>query len=71
MLDFKGISVHYGHQDVLTDVTNAVYSVTVIHPSSAMIADGLSTVLFVLGREKGEAFLKKHYPEAEAVWIQE
>ena len=21
MLDFKGISVHYGHQDVLTDVT--------------------------------------------------
>ena len=21
MLDFKGISVHYGHQDLLTDVT--------------------------------------------------
>ena len=50
-------------------VTNAVYSVTVIHPRSAMLADGLSTTLFVLGREKGEAFLKKHYPEARAVWI--
>ena len=51
------------------DVTNEVYSVTVIHPKSAMLADGLSTTLFILGREKGEAFLKKHYPEARAVWI--
>ena len=51
------------------DVTNAVHSVTVIHPSSAMIADGLSTVLFIFGREKGEAFVKKHYPEARADWI--
>ena len=51
------------------DVTNGVYSVTVIHPKSAMLADGLSTTLFILGREKGEAFLKKHYPEARAVWL--
>ena len=51
------------------DVTHGVYSVTVIHPKSAMLADGLSTTLFILGREKGEAFLKKHYPEARAVWI--
>ena len=51
------------------DVTNAVYSVTVIHPKSAMLADGLSTTLFILGRERGEEFLKKHYPEARAVWI--
>ena len=51
------------------EVTNAVYSITVVHPSSAMIADGLSTVMFILGHEKGEAFLKKHYPEARAVWI--
>ena len=51
------------------DVTNGVYSVTVVHPKSAMLADGLSTTLFILGREKGEAFLKKHYPEARAVWI--
>ena len=52
-----------------TDVTNTVYSVTVIHPKSAMLADGLSTALFILGHEKGEEFLKKHYPEARAVWI--
>lgn len=51
------------------DVTNGVYSVTVIHPSSAMLADGLSTTLFILGREKGEEFLKKHYPGARAVWV--
>ena len=51
------------------DVANAVYSITVVHPSSAMVADGLSTVLFILGREKGGDFLKKHYPEARAVWI--
>ncbi len=51
------------------DVTNGVYSVTVIHPKSAMLADGLSTTLFILGRERGEEFLKKHYPEARAVWI--
>lgn len=51
------------------DITNGVYSVTVIHPRSAMIADGLSTTLFILGREKGEEFLKKHYTEAKAVWI--
>ena len=51
------------------NVTNGVYSVTVIHPKGAMLADGLSTTLFILGRERGEAFLKKHYPEARAVWI--
>ena len=51
------------------DVTNGVYSVTVIHSKSAMLADGLSTTLFILGREKGEEFLKKYYPEARAVWI--
>ena len=51
------------------DVTNGVYSVTVIHPKSAMLADGLSTTLFILGREKGEAFLKKYYPESRAVWL--
>ena len=50
-------------------VSNDLISVTVVHPSSAMIADGLSTTLFVLGREKGDAFLRKHYPEATAHWI--
>ena len=51
------------------DVTNGVSSVTVIHPNSAMLADGLSTTLFILGREKGEEFLKKHYSDARAVWL--
>ena len=50
-------------------VTNDVASVTVVHPSSAMLADGLSTTLFVLGREKGEAFLKENHPEATAYWV--
>ena len=50
-------------------VTNDVLSVTVVHPTSAMLADGLSTVMFIFGREKGEAFLKRCYPEARAVWI--
>ena len=51
------------------DVKNDVYSVTVIHPKSAMLADGLSTTLFILGREKGEEFLKKHYSDARAFWL--
>jgi len=50
-------------------VTNDVASVTVVHPSSAMLADGLSTTLFVLGRERGMAFLKEHHPEAVAYWV--
>lgn len=50
-------------------VSNDLYSVTVVHPSSAMIADGLSTICFILGEAEGEAFLNKHYPEARAIWI--
>ena len=50
-------------------VTNNLVSVTVVHPFSAMIADGLSTTLFVLGMEEGERFLKEHHPEAAAYWI--
>jgi thiamine biosynthesis lipoprotein ApbE len=46
-----------------------VLSVTVVHPTSAMLADGLSTVMFIFGREKGEAFLKSRHPEARAVWV--
>ena len=51
-----------------SELTNTVYSVTVVHPSSAMLADGLSTVMFILGREEGEKFLAKHYPEARVIW---
>ena len=50
-------------------VTNDLLSVTVVHPNSAMLADGLSTICFILGETEGEAFLKKYYPEARAIWI--
>ncbi len=49
--------------------SNVVYSVTVIHPSSAMLADALSTALFVMGKDRGEAFLSGQFPEAGAVWL--
>ena len=50
-------------------VKRAERSVTVVHPTSAMIADALSTVMFILGRERGEEFLRRHYPEAKAIWV--
>lgn len=45
--------------------------VTVIAPT-AIVADGLSTTLFILGPEEGLAFLKKNnrdYAGVEALWI--
>lgn len=50
-------------------VTNGIHSVAVIHPSSAMVADGLSTVLFIMGKERGESFLRERHPEAKAIWL--
>lgn len=50
------------------DATNSAYSVTVVHPSSAMDADALSTILFILGREKGAAFTASAFPEASVIW---
>lgn len=44
-------------------------SVTVVHPASAMRADGLSTTLFLLGRTAGDAFLAAHDPDATALWL--
>ena len=44
-------------------------AVTVIHPDSAMMADALSTALFILGKDRGEEFREKFHPEAEVVWI--
>jgi len=64
---FRGKHIYDGRTGCA--VTNDVKSVTVVHPTSAMLADGLSTTLFVLGREKGEAFLRRHYPEAIAYWV--
>lgn len=45
-------------------VTNAPASLTVVHPTSAMRADGLSTTLFILGPDASAAFLRRHAPEA-------
>ena len=45
-----------------------IAGVTVL-ASTAMLADGLSTTLFVLGPEDGTAFLKRHYPGTAALWI--
>ena len=42
-------------------------SVTVVAPT-AMLADGLSTALFVLGVERGMKLLRD-YPGCEAAWI--
>lgn len=58
------------------EVTNGVWSVTVIARASAStgdfapgtLADGLSTALFVLGREEGERLLRR-FPGTEAIWI--
>ena len=50
-------------------VSNDLVSVTIVHPNSAMLADGLSTVCFILGETEGEAFLRKFHPEATAVWV--
>lgn len=50
-------------------VATKAYSVTVVHPDSAMLADALSTVLYILGPVKGDAFLKERCPRARAYWI--
>ena len=50
---------------------SGIAGVTVVTPREygAMLADGLSTTLFVLGPEAGSAFLKRFYPLALALWI--
>lgn len=64
----RGKHIYDGRTGMI--VSNNLVSVTVVHPSSAMLADGLSTTLFVLGRKDGETFLEKHFPEAKAYWIE-
>ena len=66
---YRGRHIYDGR--TLCPVTNGVKSVTVLHPTSAMMADGLSTTLFVLGPREGREFLSRHAPEASALWIME
>ncbi len=64
---FRGDHIKDGRDG--SSVTDAPYSVTVIHPGSAMIADGLSTICFILGREKAEAYIRAHHPSARTIWL--
>ena len=69
---FRGEHIHDGRTG--RPVANGVASVTVLC-GSAMMADGLSTALFVLGPDEGSAFLDKHLAElvgerkVEVLWI--
>lgn len=51
--------------------THGIAGVTVVTPRAygALLADGLSTTLFVLGPAAGARFLAEHYPLALALWI--
>ena len=51
--------------------TRGLAGVTVVTPPDygALLADGLSTTLFVLGPGDGARFLARHYPRALALWI--
>jgi len=61
--------VRYAHiMDARTGKpVTGIAGVTVVAPT-AMLADGLSTTLFVLGPEAGLKLLER-YPKCEAVWI--
>lgn len=65
---FRGKHIRDGRTGLA--VSNDVASVTVVHPTSALLADGLSTALFVLGREEGERLLRECCPEAKAIWLE-
>ena len=61
MLDFKGISVHYGHQDVLTDVTFRVNKgdrVGVVGPNGSGKSTLFKIVLGEMSTDKGELVIK-------------
>ena len=61
MLDFKGISVHYGHQDVLTDVTFRVNKgdrVGVVGPNGSGKSTLFKIVLGEMSTDKGELVIE-------------
>jgi len=61
MLDFKGISVHYGHQDVLTDVTFRVNKgdrVGVVGPNGSGKSTLFKIVLGELGTDSGDLVIE-------------
>ena len=61
MLDFKGISVHYGHQDVLTDVTFRVNKgdrVGVVGPNGSGKSTLFKIILGEMSKDKGELVIE-------------
>jgi ATP-binding cassette subfamily F protein 3 len=61
MLDFKGISVHYGHQDVLNDVTFRVNKgdrVGVVGPNGSGKSTLFKIVLGEMSSDKGELIIE-------------
>ena len=61
MLDFKGISVHYGHQNVLADVTfrvNAGDRVGVVGPNGSGKSTLFKIVLGEIGTDSGELIIE-------------
>ena len=63
MLDFKGISVHYGHQDVLTDVTFRVNKgdrVGVVGPNGSGKSTLFKIILNEMSTDKGELVIEQN-----------
>ncbi len=61
MLDFKGISVHYGHQDVLTDVTFRVNKgdrVGVVGPNGSGKSTLFKIILGEMSTDSGELIIE-------------
>ena len=63
MLDFRGISVHYGHQDVLADVTFRVNKgdrVGVVGPNGSGKSTLFKIVLGEMSTDKGELIIESN-----------
>ena len=63
MLDFKGISVHYGHQDVLSDVTFRVNKgdrIGVVGPNGSGKSTLFKIVLGEMSTDKGELIVESN-----------
>ena len=61
MLDFRGIAVHYGHQDVLSDVTFRVNKgdrVGVVGPNGSGKSTLFRIVLGEMSTDKGELMIE-------------